>query len=677
MNTREIVAKLWDLCNVLRDDGITYHQYVTELTYILFLKMAKETGAEKDIPAAYRWDKLSQKSGITLKNFYDALLKNLGSDGNGIISDIYRDAVSNIKSPKNLETIVAKIDALDWYSARTEGLGDLYEGLLEKNANEKKSGAGQYFTPRVLIDVIVRLTKPQAGERCNDPACGTFGFMIAAAQYVRAHTDDLFDLPEDLQKFEVDEAFTGCELVPDTHRLALMNAALHDLHGEIMLADTLSSDGQRMKNFDVVLSNPPFGTKRGGERATRDDFVFSTSNKQLNFLQHIYRSLRPGGRAAVVLPDNVLFADGDGERIRVDLMDKCNLHTILRLPTGIFYAQGVKTNVLFFSRGFSDYDNTAEVWFYDLRTNMPSFGKTNPLTREIFTDFERAFDAEDRRAVHDERFSVFTRAEISAKGNSLDLGLIRDSSAVDFDELPDPRDTCVEILASLAKASALISATLEELKASGAKKNASLPSNWRLTKLGDVAKWGSGGTPSRKKAEYYRGNIPWIKTGELNDAYIFDTEEKITSEALNNSSAKIYPKNSVVIAMYGATIGKAGILGIEAAMNQACACAVCSSEIYFKYLFYYAISRKENFIKIAHGGAQPNISQEIIRDFPIPLPPLSEQKRIVARLDSLFEKLDAAAEILQVVLNCGGRRFCTGRSPANSLKVGARNTALR
>lgn len=260
--------------------------------------------------------------------------------------EIYQGSATNIDEPKNLEKIITTIDGLDWFSAREEGLGNLYEGLLEKNANEKKSGAGQYFTPRVLIDVMTRLVKPQPGERCNDPACGTFGFMISASQYVRENTDDFFELDADTARFEREEAFSGCELVHDTHRLALMNAMLHDIEGEIKLADTLSNAGKEMKGYDVVLTNPPFGTKKGGERATRDDFTFPTSNKQLNFLQHIYRSLNTDGkaRAAVVLPDNVLFADGDGERIRKDLMEKCNLHTILRLPTGIFYAQGVKTN---------------------------------------------------------------------------------------------------------------------------------------------------------------------------------------------------------------------------------------------------------------------------------------------------------------------------------------------
>lgn len=467
MTTQEIVSKLWNLCNVLRDDGITYHQYVTELTYILFLKMAKETGAEEQIPDVYRWDQLTGKSGLELKKFYKDLLSHLGENGTGRVREIYQGASTNIDEPKNLEKIIATIDGLDWYSAREEGLGNLYEGLLEKNANEKKSGAGQYFTPRVLIDVMTRLMKPQPGEKCNDPACGTFGFMIAAYRYVKEQTDDFFDLDADTAEFEKGDAFTGCELVHDTHRLALMNAMLHDMGGQILLGDTLSNFGKQMSGFDLVLTNPPFGTKKGGERATRDDFTYSTSNKQLNFLQHIYRSLRTNGkaRAAVVLPDNVLFADGDGEKIRVDLMDKCNLHTVLRLPTGIFYAQGVKTNVLFFTRGRTDKDNTKEVWFYDLRTNMPSFGKTTPLKPEHFAGFEAAFEAECRRAVQDERWSVFTREEIAAKGNSLDLGLIRDDSAVDYADLPDPIESGEGAIAQLEEAVDLLQSVVNELKA--------------------------------------------------------------------------------------------------------------------------------------------------------------------------------------------------------------------
>ena len=478
MTTQEIVSKLWNLCNVLRDDGITYHQYVTELTYILFLKMASETNAEKQIPEGWRWNDLKSKSGVALKQYYKELLDRLGTAGAGRVREIYQGASTNIDEPKNLEKIIATMDSLDWFEAtnpdnkekkenKMETLGDLYEELLEKNANEKKSGAGQYFTPRVLIDVMTRLMKPQAGERCNDPACGTFGFMIAAHAYVKAHTDDFFDLDADMAKFEHDEAFTGCELVHDTHRLALMNAMLHDIGGQILLGDTLSNLGKSMKNYDLVLTNPPFGTKKGGERATRDDFTFSTSNKQLNFLQHIYRSLKADGkaRAAVVLPDNVLFADGDGERIRADLMDKCDLHTILRLPTGIFYAQGVKTNVLFFTRGRADKGNTKTVWFYDLRTNMPSLGKTNPLNVSHFAGFEAAYTAKDRASVQDERWTMFTREQIAEKGNSLDLGLIRDDAVTGYDELPDPIASGEEALALLEEAADLIRGVVNELKA--------------------------------------------------------------------------------------------------------------------------------------------------------------------------------------------------------------------
>ena len=296
-----------------------------------------------------------------------------------------------------------------------------------------------------------------------DPACGTFGFMIAADRYVKEHTNDWMDLTEEEAAFEQKEAFTGAELVHETHRLALMNAMLHDIEGKIYLCDTLSNQGKVMHGFDVVLTNPPFGTKKGGERANRDDFTYQTSNKQLNFLQHIYRSLKADGkaRAAVVLPDNVLFADGEGERIRADLMDKCNLHTILRLPTGIFYAQGVKTNVLFFTRGMTEQNNTEEVWFYDLRTNMPSFGKTNPLKQEHFKDFITAYTTEDRHAIEDERWNVFTREEL---GNTLDKGLIRDDSVLDYEDLPDPIESGEECIAQLEEAVDLLKSVVKELK---------------------------------------------------------------------------------------------------------------------------------------------------------------------------------------------------------------------
>ncbi|CAN2247766.1 type I restriction enzyme EcoKI methyltransferase component [Bacillus subtilis] len=467
MNNQEIVQKLWNLCNVLRDDGITYQQYVTELTYLLFLKMMKEQETEGVIPEGYRWDDLLDKEGLELKTFYQRLLLELGSSENERLRLIYSDASTSITEPKNLEKIIKSIDALDWYNAKEEGLGNLYEGLLEKNASEKKSGAGQYFTPRVLIDVMVQLIDPKIGERCADPAAGTFGFMIAADQYLKNQTDDYFDIEPQEAEFQKKEAFVGMELVKDTHRLALMNALLHNIEGRLEQGDTLSGNGKWMKNLDVILTNPPFGTKKGGERVSRDDLTFETSNKQLNFLQLIYNALKDDGnaRAAVVLPDNVLFESGIGSQIRRDLMNKCNLHTILRLPTGIFYAQGVKTNVLFFTRGTTDQDNTKDVWVYDLRTNMTSFGKRNQLTMAHFEHFMKAYVAKDRSKVEDERWNKFTREEIAKKDDSLDIGLIADESLSSYENLSDPVESADEAIVKLQQAMDLLNEVVEELRA--------------------------------------------------------------------------------------------------------------------------------------------------------------------------------------------------------------------
>jgi type I restriction enzyme M protein len=392
--THDIVAKLWSLCHVLRDDGITYHQYVTELTYLLFLKMMKETGQEAQLAKGYRWSNLESKEGVEQLNYYRSLLVHHGNEGSGRVQAIFANASTSLRHPKNLNKLVKDIDELDWYDARKEkdGLADMYEGLLEKNANEKKSGAGQYWTPRPLIYSIVSLVKPQVGELVQDPALGTGGFLIIADHYIKERTDDLFDLPERKQEFQRRQAFYGMELVQDTHRLALMNAMLHGIEGDWRLGDTLSPDGASLPKADVILTNPPFGTKRGGGLPTRDDFTYPTSNKQLCFLQHCYRGLKLGGRCAIVVPDNVLFEEGTGVDVRRDLMEKCDLHTMLRLPTGIFYAQGVKTNVLFFTRGKeTDTGNTKTVWVYDLRANIPQFGKRTPLTRETFKEFMQAF----------------------------------------------------------------------------------------------------------------------------------------------------------------------------------------------------------------------------------------------------------------------------------------------
>jgi len=478
MTNQEIVQRLWNECNVLRDDGITYQDYVTELTYILFLKMSKEQGQEEGIPTQYRWDELKAKEGLELKNFYKQMLLDLGNaqkTPNPKVNAIYKDASTSIDEPANLEKIIKDIDELDWFSAREEGLGNLYEGLLEKNANETKSGAGQYFTPRPLINMMVRMVRPEPGERLCDPAAGTFGFMVAANDYLKKQTDDYFDLSDEEQQFQRHEAFSGMELVPTTHRLALMNEYLHDIDGRLEQGDSLSAAGKWMKDFDVILTNPPFGTKKGGERATRDDLTYASSNKQLNFLEVIYNALNRKGtaRAAVVVPDNVLFADGVGEQIRRDLMNKCNLHTILRLPSGIFYAQGVQTNVLFFDRGTTDQDNTQDVWIYDMRHKMRTFGKRAPLNEKDFAEFEKLYcpdNRTERKETYDAetnpegRWRRFTKEDIEGRPNtSLDISWMTDEEEADSRSLSEILTAMQEKSKEIARAVAVLSQELAEV----------------------------------------------------------------------------------------------------------------------------------------------------------------------------------------------------------------------
>jgi type I restriction enzyme M protein len=480
--THDIVAKLWNLCHILRDDGITYNEYVTELTYLLFLKMLAETGGESRLPTEYRWSELDSRQGLEQLEFYRQLLLDLGNQkkvADPVVLAIFTDAQTRLRKPTNLKSLTDAIDRLDWFSAREEGLGKLYEGLLEKNATEKKSGAGQYFTPRPLIDCIVRLVQPQAGEVIQDPASGTGGFLVAADHYVRLHTDDFYTLTQDQGHFQRNEAYRGLELVPDTHRLCLMNLMLHGIESGVGCGDSLSPDGETLGKADVILTNPPFGTKKGGGRPTRADFSVTaeTSNKQLAFVEHIYRALKPGGRAAVVLPDNVLFEDNTGRKLRQQLMELCDLHTILRLPTGIFYAQGVKTNVLFFTRGQSDglrptggqRGNTKAVWVYDLRANMNSFGKTRLLTVADFAEFETAFGDDplgkapriDRG--EEGRFRCFTREQIADRNDNLDISWLRDTSNDPEDDLTEPEEIAAAIVGHLRNALAEIERFTQEI----------------------------------------------------------------------------------------------------------------------------------------------------------------------------------------------------------------------
>ena len=539
MTNNDIVQKLWNLCDVLRDDGINYSDYVTELVLLLFIKMVHENteaGTLKNhpLPEGCRWTDLNSQDGTNLLDDYKRILLALstGKDKDGkqihddpLITAIYADAQTRLREPRHLKQMVSTIDKIDWFSAQKDGLGDLYEGLLEKNANETKSGAGQYFTPRALIDSMVRCIRPQIGETIQDPAAGTAGFLVAADQYMRAQTDDYLDLSAKDAKFQKKKAFIGVELVPSTRRLALMNCLLHGMEGDkegvVHLGNALGMVGQSLDKADIILANPPFGTAKGGEASiTRDDLTYKTSNKQLAFLQHIYRNLKPGGRAAVVLPDNVLFEAGVGTDVRRDLMNKCNLHTILRLPTGIFYAQGVKTNVLFFTKGsakdkLQEESCTENVWVYDLRTNMPSFGKRTPFGEQHLKPFEAVYapgvedaavgaclqanphpsfhpenrtegeysfnteeidlSADAKKAEENQdtdeqliksRWRCFTRDWIADhKSDSLDIAWLKDSDSVDAANLPEPEVLAGEAMSELVQALGELDGLMRELGA--------------------------------------------------------------------------------------------------------------------------------------------------------------------------------------------------------------------
>lgn len=476
--TPDIVAKLWNLCNTLKDDGVIYHQYVTELTYILFLKMAKETNTEDQLPDGYRWDDLENASPNDRLDFYKHLLLYLSTHGSSLVQEIYSHANSFIKKSTTLSKIVAEVNRLDWYSAKQEGLGDLYEGLLEKNANEKKSGAGQYFTPRALIDSMVSVMKPSLDDVIQDPAAGTGGFLIAASHYILKYSDSTRWSDVDHDKFRND-TFYGMEHVQDAHRLALMNLVLHGLGSDphrsgIRYGDTLSPAGETLPKASLILTNPPFGTKKGGGAPTRTDFSFPTGNKPLCFLQHTYLSLKPGGRAAIILPDNVLFEGTIGKQVRTELMNMCNLHTILRLPTGIFYAQGVKTNVLFFTRGSKKKGNTREVWVYDLRTNAPNFGRRTQLSRGYFIDFENAFGQDPLGQPHNlaqridsgetGRFRKFSRDWIAERGENLDIAWLKDEGEQIIGGITELEVIAAEAIGELEAAIIELHAIISELK---------------------------------------------------------------------------------------------------------------------------------------------------------------------------------------------------------------------
>lgn len=418
-----IGQKIWHFCHTLRDEGMSYGNYIEQLTYLLFLKMAAEKDA--DIPHDCTWNDMIKESGEDLMKKYDEILDKLAHH-DGILGDIFANAKNLFRKPVGLKKIIDMINEIDWGSIPVDQLGTIYEDLLQRYAEEKKGGAGQYFTPRPLIDTMVRVMKPKIGLSIHDPACGTGGFLISAYEYILEKIGGRLD-PEDEDKLKY-STFTGQELVLDTRRLCVMNLYLHGVHDGIEYGDSLAE--MKEASWDMVLTNPPFGVKSGGEVPHRPDFNVETANKQLNFVQHVMSGLKIGGKAAMVLPDNVLFEENTGTELRKIWLRSFNVHTILRLPIGAFvYVPGVKANVVFFDKG----KQTEDVWVYDLRTNVDKINKGNPLTKEYFKEFIEWYD----KRKETERAKKFSLKEVEARGYNLDIKWIKDDSLHHEYEDPD------------------------------------------------------------------------------------------------------------------------------------------------------------------------------------------------------------------------------------------------
>ncbi len=483
-----IATRVWNYCSVLRDDGMSYGDYVEQLTYLLFLKMDDENvrslGKTRAIPVEFSWGSLHGRSGDELESHYRHILTSLGQ-GSGLIPVIFRKAQNKIQDPAKLERLVNLIDGETWIGLDMDVKGEIYENLLERNAQDTKSGAGQYFTPRPLIKAIVDVMHPEPGQTICDPACGTGGFLLATHDYITTH----YPLDIDQWQHLNHSALYGWEIVDNTARLCVMNLYLHGIGANggtspIHVADSLAAHPGEY--FDMVLTNPPFGKKssitfvtetgethRETQNIVRDDFWVSTSNKQLNFVQHVRSILKQHGRAAVVVPDNVLFEGGAGETLRRRLLNECDVHTLLRLPTGIFYAQGVKANVLFFDRKpASEKPWTSQLWIYDLRTNNNFTLKTNTLDRADLDEFVACYNPSNRYerkpTWSDEnqqgRWRVFDYEELVARDKAnLDIFWLRDESIENSANLPDPDVLALEIMQELESALEQFKGLVDEL----------------------------------------------------------------------------------------------------------------------------------------------------------------------------------------------------------------------
>lgn len=698
----DIVQKLWGFCHTLRHDGIDYGDYIEQLTYLLFLKMADEKGIA--IPMGFGWRVLREKSGTDLADHYVETLRRLGKE-RGILGDIFAGALSKFNNPVNLHRLIALVDDINWTGLGVDVKASAYEGLLEKSASEGKKGAGQFFTPRVLIDAIVRCVKPDPRVAkdftINDPAAGTGGFLVAAYEWLMHETKGAVDRA--VAKRLRTDVYSGNELVARPRRLALMNLYLHGIEDGITLGDTIYNPDPGTR-FDCVLTNPPFGTRGANQAPDRDDFTVATSNKQLNFLQHVMTTLKPGGRAAVVLPDNCLFADQAGEVFKL-LTEDCRLHTILRLPHGTFspYSQGVKANVVFFTKGIA----TDAVWIYDARTNVSGITKKGrPLVSARFAEFEKCYGADpnglSKRKASDskgDRWRKFGIKEVIGKEFKLDgFKWLKEESLDDADERPEPEELATETIAALEQAilefneamallqdepnretdrSTVASVGNEQQSPNGGtdvigelrryvparewlepsfahRSETPLPASWCFVALGNLGVWRSGGTPSKAKRQYWQGGaIPWVSPKDMKRRVLGDSIDHVTTRAVEESRLHLLPPGTVLFVVRGMILAHTFPIAVtESALtiNQDLRAITPHAPVDPRFLLLALEAAAGHILFVVkestHGTRR--LESDQLKHWPVPIPPLPQQLNVVRRVEaclSLFERATGRVEM--------------------------------
>lgn len=616
----DVVGKLWGFCHTLRHDGIDYGDYIEQLTYLLFLKMADEKGA--DIPNEYSWRVLREKSGTELTEFYVDALRGLGKQ-KGTLGDIYGGAISKFSNPVNLKRLINLIDEIEWTSLNVDVKAAAYEGLLEKSASEGKKGAGQYFTPRVLIQSIVKCMKPDPRKTkdfvIHDPAAGTGGFLVCAYEWLMEQTKG--SLERDDAKRITSKVYTGTELVARPRRLALMNLYLHGIHADIYLGDSIYEPMKSIR-YDCILTNPPFGTKGARQVPTRDDFSVETSNKQLNFVQHVVNILKAGGRAAVVLPDGVLSS---GNKVFKLLMEDCDLHTILRLPTGTFtpYSQGVKANVIFFTKGKS----TENIWIYDARTNIPKITKkSRPLMPDHFKEFELSYGENPNglsKRVEGERFKRFHISEIKSRNFDIDIFWLKDVSIEEEFEPPEIIIKAVtEVETRIHKVIQEITEVVERIEVNS--------NGWELKEMKDVATVIMGQSPPSKTYNTKGEGLPFYQ-GKKEFGEVSPTAKYWCSKP-----SKIAEKDDILLSVR-APVGHINIANEKCCIGRGLAALRPKKILDKDYFYHYMKFVSIKLMSAGRGSTFNAIKRSDVDKIKVSYPKLIEdQKKMVLRIRGIL-----------------------------------------